>query len=226
MSGRIILLRHGQTFSNVDHIFDTRPPGAELTNLGRQQASEVGAELAEYLGAGNGHTGRLAGVVSSIALRAQQTALLATAGFERAAGLTPGTVRIDVRSGIHEAFAGDYEGQNDETSHRIYAQVLRRQLERELDAQLPGGETTQNVIDRFRPVLEELRPAIAGDRDVVVVSHGTAIRTIATYATGVDGDFAFAGYLANCRYIVLKPGEADFGQWEMVRWSDLDRQQI
>lgn len=226
MSGRIILLRHGQTFGNVNRIFDTRPPGAELTNLGRQQASEVGAELAEYLAAADGSAGRLAGVVSSVALRAQQTALLATAGFEQAAGLTPGTVRIDVRPGIHEAFAGDYEGHSDEATHRLYAQVLRRQLERELDAQLPGGETTQEVLDRFRPVLEDLRPAIEGDKDMLVVSHGTAIRTIATYATGVDGDFAFAGYLPNCRYIVLKPGEAQFGQWDLVRWSDLDQHQI
>lgn len=226
MSGRIILLRHGQTHSNVNHVFDTRPPGAELTDLGRRQASEAGAELADYVGAGAGDPGRLAGVVSSVAVRAQQTALLATAGFEQAAGLTPGSVRIDVRPGIHEAFAGEYEGHNDEAAHRFYAQVLRRQLERELDARLPGGETTRQVLDRFRPVLEELRPAIEGDRDMVVVSHGTAIRTVATYATGVDGDFAFAGYLPNCRHIVLKPGEAEFGRWDLVSWSDLERKQI
>lgn len=63
MAGRIILLRHGQTHNNVKHLLDTRPPGAELTDLGRKQALEVGHELATYSGE------RLAHVYSSIVLR-------------------------------------------------------------------------------------------------------------------------------------------------------------
>ena len=47
MTGRIILLRHGQTYSNIDRIMDTRPPGAELTERGRGQAEDVGRELAD-----------------------------------------------------------------------------------------------------------------------------------------------------------------------------------
>ena len=42
MTGRIILLRHGQTYSNINRALDTRPPGAELTERGREQAQEVG----------------------------------------------------------------------------------------------------------------------------------------------------------------------------------------
>ena len=38
MSGRLVLLRHGQSVANVDKRLDTRPPGAELTPLGREQA--------------------------------------------------------------------------------------------------------------------------------------------------------------------------------------------
>ena len=87
MTGRLILLRHGQTYSNVARRLDTRPPGAELTDTGRNQAWNVGAELAEFCGAGNGSPGRLGAVVSSVALRAQQTALLAMNAFEQTAGL-------------------------------------------------------------------------------------------------------------------------------------------
>lgn len=225
MSGRIFLLRHGQTHSNVSHILDTRPPGAELTELGRAQAGEVGRELAEHLGAGHGSEGRLGAVISSVALRAQQTAVLAMAAYEQAASKGPGTIPIEVRMGLHEAFAGDYERYNDEETHRVYARVLRQQLERDEAASLPNGETYMDVLNRFRPVLENLRAEVtAPDKDAIVVSHGTAIRTVATYATGVDGDFAFAGYLANCRYIVLEPGTAEFGSWKLVRWADLDQQ--
>lgn len=39
----LILLRHGQTTSNVDHKLDTLLPGAELTELGQEQARETGS---------------------------------------------------------------------------------------------------------------------------------------------------------------------------------------
>ena len=35
---RLILIRHGQTHSNVAHALDTTVPGADLTDLGREQA--------------------------------------------------------------------------------------------------------------------------------------------------------------------------------------------
>ena len=38
MSGRLVLVRHGQSHGNVDRRLDTRPPGAALTDLGREQA--------------------------------------------------------------------------------------------------------------------------------------------------------------------------------------------
>ena len=38
MSGRLVLVRHGQSHANVERRLDTRPPGAALTDLGRNQA--------------------------------------------------------------------------------------------------------------------------------------------------------------------------------------------
>ncbi|MET0994512.1 MAG: histidine phosphatase family protein, partial [Mycobacterium sp.] len=38
MSGRLVLVRHGQSHGNVERRLDTRPPGAALTDLGRDQA--------------------------------------------------------------------------------------------------------------------------------------------------------------------------------------------
>ena len=77
MPGRIILLRHGQTYSNISRFLDTRPPGAELTERGRDQATEVGQELAQLVGE------REVEFKCSIALRAQQTAMLAARAFEQ-----------------------------------------------------------------------------------------------------------------------------------------------
>lgn len=229
--GRIILVRHGQTHSNVDRLLDTKPPGAELTDLGREQALNVGAELADYCGAGSGSPGRLAAVYCGISIRTQQTAMLAARSYELAAGLDTGALHVDPVTGIHEIAAGDMEMRNDEDAHRHYALAMSGWLSGDLDARMPGerGENLSEILARYQPVLEriaadDLGGAADANRDVVVVSHGAAIRTMAARATGIDPEFAFAGYLNNCRFIVLAPRGRAFGRWELVRWADVDHQ--
>lgn len=227
--GRIILVRHGQTYSNVDKHLDTAPPGAELTDLGREQARNVGTELAEYCQVSEGDMGRLAAVYSSIAIRAQQTAMLAASAIEDAAGLRRRSLPVYPVAGLHEISAGDMEMRNDVDAHRLYALAMSGWLNGELDARMPGdsGENLADILGRYQPVLEtiaETHLARGAAKDVIVVSHGAAIRTMAARATGVDPEFAFAGYLNNCRFIVLAPRGREFGRWDLVRWADLDHQ--
>ncbi|WP_080791888.1 histidine phosphatase family protein [Corynebacterium pacaense] len=216
MAGRIILIRHGQTHNNVRHLLDTRPPGAELTEVGRRQALGVGAELADYSGE------RLAHMYSSIVLRAQQTAVLAAATFEKARSLEPGTVPLDVVAGIHEIDAGDYEMRGDDQAHQDYSTTLNGCLHGDPRAALPGGETYRDVLDRYQPTLEQIMDShdLDDDRDVAIVSHSAAIRIVATHASGVDPNFAFNTYLGNGRFVVLEPGGRSFGRWTVVRWTD------
>lgn len=229
MSGRLILVRHGQTTSNERHLLDTDPPGAELTQLGREQATAVGTELAEYCGVGEDSLGRIAAMYCGITIRTQQTAMLAARAIEEAAGVGERTLRVIPRTGIHELAAGEAEMRNDDEAHHLYSKVLHEWLHGDLEARMPGdlGENLEEILGRYRPVLEEVVDKhLTGEieRDVIVVSHGAAIRTMATHASGTDPEFAFAGYLPNCRFIVLEPGGRPFGQWEMVRWADLDHQ--
>lgn len=229
MTGRIILVRHGQTTSNVERLLDTDPPGAELTELGREQASAVGTELASYCGAGNGSLGRIAGMYCGISLRTQQTAMLAARAIEKAAGLGERALRVHPTVGIHELAAGEMEMRGDEEAHHAYAVAMAGWLRGDAEARMAGefGESITDILARYQPVLETIATEHelgTKDRDVIVVSHGAAIRTMATHATRIDPEFAFAGYLANCRFIVLAPGGREFGAWELVRWADLDRQ--
>lgn len=81
---RLLLIRHGQTTSNVSHALDTNLPGAALTDLGWSQARAAGERLArertgESAGVGDGQDAPLA-MVSSQALRARQTAAGITLG--------------------------------------------------------------------------------------------------------------------------------------------------
>ena len=52
MSGRLVLVRHGQSHGNVERRLDTRPPGAELTDLGRDQARAFARGCPHHVGDG------------------------------------------------------------------------------------------------------------------------------------------------------------------------------
>lgn len=74
---RLLLIRHGQTTSNVTLSLDTRLPGASLTELGWKQAFAAGERIATEKGSearGEILSDRGLLLVSSQALRARQTA--------------------------------------------------------------------------------------------------------------------------------------------------------
>ncbi len=86
---------------------------------------------------------------------------------------------------------------------------------------LPGGESGRQVLDRYLPVLTQLRLRYLDDHewtgDIVVVSHGAAIRLVARRLAGVDGDFALEHHLANTECVVLSP--ITDGRWSCVQWG-------
>jgi len=204
MSGRLLLVRHGQSYGNIDRRLDTRPPGAELTPLGREQARNFARLRPE--------APRL--LVHSLAVRAVQTAT----EMGDVAGI--GALEVD---GIHEVQAGDLEGRNDDAAHDEFRRVCLRWHLGELDVPMPGGESGAHVLDRFVPVLTELRLRYLDDEswtgDIVVVSHGAAIRLVASALSGVDRGFAADNHLANTDAVALAP-IAD-GRWSCVQWGAL-----
>lgn len=221
---RIFLVRHGQTFSNVEHLLDTRPPGAELTERGREQATAVGTELSQLADAAVPPR-----FLSSVAIRAQQTAMAAVRAFEEDRDLAPHSLPVEPVMGLHEIFAGKYEMSGSEDALREYTNALRGWLDGDATAAMEGGETLTDVLNRYRPVLEgavaaeETVAANGGiGRDLVVFTHGAAIRVVTAHACGVDPDFAFTGYMPNCRFTVMETHGRDFGEWELLRWADLE----
>ncbi|MDA2894133.1 histidine phosphatase family protein [Mycolicibacterium sp. BiH015] len=206
MSGRLVLVRHGQSHGNVDRRLDTRPPGAELTDLGREQATAFARALS--------HPPAM--IAHSIATRAVQTA------GHIAAELGPAHATNEFE-GIHEVQVGDLEGRSDEAAHDEFNAVYRRWHAGEFDLALPGGETAQQVLDRYIPVLDQLRVRYLDDAawqgDIVVVSHGAAIRLVSAVLAGVDHQFAIDHHLANAESVVLAP--ITDGRWSCLQWGKL-----
>ncbi|WP_313860437.1 histidine phosphatase family protein [Mycobacterium sp.] len=203
MSGRLVLLRHGQSFGNVERRLDTRPPGAELTPTGRDQARAFALDAR-----------RPALLAHSVATRASQTAAVIGAEVD----VAPREV-----AGIHEVQVGQLENRNDDEAVAEFNAIYDRWQHGELDLPLPGGETANEVLARYIPVLTDLRMRYLDDRDwngdIVVVSHGAAIRLVSAVLAGVDAGFALDNHLGNAESVVLAP--ITDGRWSCLRWGTL-----
>jgi probable phosphoglycerate mutase len=204
MSGRLILVRHGHSHGNAERRLDTRPPGAALTDLGVEQARAFARDLA-YPPAVIAH---------SAALRAFQTA------GEVADHLGLSTFELE---GIHEVQVGELEDRNDDAAIAEFETVYQRWHQGDLDAAMPGGETARQVLDRYLPVVTQLRMRHLDDHssqgDVVVVSHGAAIRLVSAVLAGVDSSFALDHHLSNAESVVLAPITDD--RWSCLQWGAL-----
>jgi probable phosphoglycerate mutase len=204
MSGRLILLRHGQSHGNVERRLDTKPPGADLTDLGREQARDFALARARPPGL----------LVHSIARRAAQTA--AEIGTQ---------LRLSAEEfgGIHEVQAGELENRNDEDAIAEFNAIYQRWHEGELTVPMPGGESASDVLDRYLPVITDLRLRYLDNHawadDIVVVSHGAAIRLVAATLAGVESSFVLDHHLANTEAVVLSP--ITDGRWSCVQWGAL-----
>lgn len=195
---RLILVRHGQTRSNVLGLLDTAAPGAELTPLGQQQA----AALIEVL-AGE----RIDRVVASPLARTVQTAT----PISEERGLTLGT-----DDGLREVLAGDLELLADRDSHMTYLETVFAWASGDLSPALPGSpETGPSFFDRYDDAVEA---AVAGVGTALLVSHGAAIRTwAAARAANVAGGFGAEHGLPNTGVVILERSGA--GPWIAEVWT-------
>lgn len=202
MSGRLILVRHGQSLANVERRLDTRPPGAELTDQGRLQAREFA----------HARPSRPGLLLHSVAYRAAQTA------SEIGAELSTPATGID---DIHEVQAGDLEDRTDDDAIALFNSVYQRWHEGDLGAAMPGGESGREVLDRYLPVVTDLRRRYLDDddwnSDIVVVSHGAAIRLAAAVLAGVEPSFVLEHHLANTEFVTLAP--ITDGRWSCLQWG-------
>lgn len=195
---RLILVRHGQTSSNVGGLLDTAEPGADLTDLGREQAAALPGAL-------DGEPIDL--IVASTLVRTQQTAFpLATAtGLETL-----------VRPGVREIRAGDLEMRGDMPSVRTYLETIFEWSAGNLDVRVPGGESGTEFFARYDEVVAEV--AATGVGTAVVVSHGAAIRSwVAARTDNVSIEHAATNPVTNTGAVVVEGSPAE--GWTTLTWE-------
>ncbi|HZK05917.1 MAG TPA: histidine phosphatase family protein [Actinomycetaceae bacterium] len=197
---RLILVRHGQTTSNVIHALDTGEPGAGLTTLGHTQAQDL--------------VGKMSGLdisllVTSNLLRTQQTA----APLAGALGMRP---MVDSR--IREILAGHLEMRNDIESISEYHTTLLGWMAGDHDVRIPGAEDGHEVLGRFDDAVEAARSEV-GDGLAVFVTHGAIIRTWTSLrATNIPDDWGIEHVLRNTDWVELRDGD---GRWAIEQWHGI-----
>lgn len=219
---RIHLLRHGQSKGNVDRTIYSHTPdhAVPLTDLGREQAVEVGRKLREdlrpqpdpWLGAARMVQPSL-GVYLSPYLRTKQT--WAAMADQFTGTLQPRFVREDVRlreqewSACPAAAAANNKAATWEEAER-YGEFWYRH---------PSGESCADALDRAYGFWERFRRDIEqADRrdgwidmptDVLIIGHGIQLRLLLIAQLGWTVDQFYAvGSPPNCgRYVLeLAPG--------------------
>jgi broad specificity phosphatase PhoE len=193
---RLLLIRHGQTPSNVRGLLDTGPPGAELTQLGEEQARALPTVLdGEPIDA----------LLVSTLVRTQLTASPLAAARK---------LETDVHEGLREIWAGELEMRGDRDAIIAYMTTVFAWSSGDLDRRMPGGPDGHETFGRFDAVIDEARAAGIGT--LAVVSHGAMIRSWAgARASNLTVPFVAQNQLSNTGVVVLDGGPDG---WEALSW--------
>ncbi|MDO5746758.1 MAG: histidine phosphatase family protein [Actinomycetaceae bacterium] len=202
---QLILVRHGQTDSNLTGALDTAYPGASLNATGRAQAREL---VESWFGAG---LPRPSVIACSALQRTKQTATPLASHF----GLT-----IIEDDGFREINAGSLEMATSQQAQLDYLEVLAQWVQGNLEAHLPGAPNGHEVLERFHMALDRVisdAKAFDPQPTVVVVCHGAIIRAFAAHETPeVTLPLIAQHPLPNTAWAVL---EGEPGQWHTRIWA-------
>ncbi|UCR87975.1 histidine phosphatase family protein [Mycetocola spongiae] len=193
---RLILIRHGQTPSNVAGVLDTRVPGPGLTERGHEQALILGRELDEPIEA----------IFASVQVRSQITA----APLAERLGL-----EVAIREDLREIDCGEFEMRDDTDAIHGYHEALLAWVEGDRAVRMPGAEDGHEVYDRVNRVVAEAEAL--GLNTVALVAHGALIRSwVGAHAGNIAPGFARENIMPNTGVAILE-GSSREG-WILESW--------
>jgi broad specificity phosphatase PhoE len=186
---RLVLVRHGQTDANLNHMIQGQSDG-ELNAVGIQQVEQLGRHLKDF---------HIDWVIASAMRRARDTA----AAIARHHQLTVATTPL-----IVEWNCGVLDG--------ISAEVFKKKLQ---ESNMPlslfrpeGGETLMEVQQRAMTFLTDLTVNYQ-DRTVLVCSHGDFLRALMGLLLQISIEDASGIYFDNASYSIL---ELRDGLWNTI----------
>ena len=203
---RLVLIRHGQTDSNLSGALDTAWPGRPLNATGREQAAALVDKYHQLVGAA---PQRLA---SSFILRARQTA----EPLAQDLGLP-----VQVDPDLREVRAGMLEMSTTQQDTREYLNTAIGWVTGDLDRQMSGAETGAQTLARFDRGIARLCAGLEDDPQATVaaVIHGAIMRVWgANRIERLTLDLLAQFPCQNCS-LTMATGSPTAG-WKAELWSD------
>ncbi len=154
-NGRLGLVRHGQTYANIDRVWHGHTD-TKLTDLGYQQARELGEYFGNYM--------QPTVIYASPLQRARITAEEIAKHFKL-------DVNLDER--LMEFNLGDWEDKTFESLSAAGENTMRKLVE-DPGYATPNGESQNSVRDRFVSAVDEIVNRHSGEH-IVIVAHGVAL---------------------------------------------------
>jgi len=179
-TSRLILIRHGQTLANEQHLIQGASDGP-LTPAGRAEVERLGAGFAAH------HVSR---VISSDLQRARDTAEAVARHHNLAVEVTPLAREWD---------CGEWDG----IPASEFLRFIKESGQPVSTLYPPGGETLSQVRQRADQLLRSLTADGPG-KTVVICSHGDIMRMMLSCLLGLDIDLAQAFRFDNASYSILE----------------------
>ena len=165
----LFLLRHGATSHNLNQppLLQGRGVNTSLSDVGRRQAEQTASFL---------KAAQFSGVYCSDLIRARETAQIIAAPHHK--------IPVDVRPDLMEVDVGRWENQSFIDIKRLEPEAFRLFMDDAGIHGFGGGENLTQVLERVRPVFDEILATHVG-QTVAVVGHHVVNRTWLSYVLGL-----------------------------------------
>lgn len=165
----LILVRHGETETNLNRKLHKAGDPKELNETGKEQVRKTAKKIREY---------DLSVIYSSKETRAFQSAEIIAQEF---------SLKVRELDGLQERDWGDFSGK---TWPEIQAVLDKMTLEERFNYVPPNGESWKAFDERLRTSIDKVIWENKG-KNVVIVSHGGAIRALMPYLLNVPNEESF-----------------------------------
>lgn len=162
MTTTILLVRHGQTNSNIDGYY-MGWSNEDLNQEGYAQVRKLSARLSDMA---------ISAIYSSPLKRAYSTASLVA---------EPHRLKIEVVQELAEMKFGDWESRHIDEIARGWPELWRQWRTDPTDVVTPRGESFKQVVERANRTFERIAAANAG-KTAVIVTHEIVVKLAAIYA--------------------------------------------
>ncbi len=174
---RIFFARHGESQANLRHEIANRGLGYGLTRAGRAQARALAERLAGQ---------SIRRIYTSPLLRAIETSVLLAQALD---------VEYEITPALREFDCGVFEGRSDPAAWQAWEDLAEAWLrQQDWERKAPGGESFNDLRQRFVPFVQGLAATAAPDDCLLCVSHGGLYKMmLAQVLVNVDQAFVERG---------------------------------